>query len=828
MSQLPFLFAATADPYEMPDESNNPFQFFNSTNFSRSQNFSSHTQNPSPSQNSPPPSQNSSFDFDSSNGFTDEDFVGNHMTSQLFNLEQNKWFSFFERNPPNVSNNLPEEYFKPIHPSIHYSKIYIYSILLQIYLSHRCSYATIDSILKLLHLLLPNNSLPLTWKTIMKDIKIVGISVHQFDCCSHCNAFIFIDSEFTECPICASTKRSTLYYVQNSHFLSLMALYDSNFSEYMNWKCSKLEGTYVNKIVNTMNQELGEGDFSIFYSECHIDGIDCFKSGSYQLWPQVTKFKNIDYSSNKLSQFHFITSLFSVPTPRPVDVAILPYIFESNYRRNNSFDVFVSATKSIETLYWVGTTLHADGEAAHLLLGIDGFSSYYFCKTCPRKAINILNNPNNKRSNKRVMPYIIENERPLLRTNVYTPNEFGVKGYSVLRFQELFDPIEGIPYELLHTFYLGIIPILLKITKDKIGKQEYENIFSNSKEQFYLPNNFGRLPRNFIKFKNKLKAEEYKNILLIYALPLLGNAISNNSQIMKLWITARNLLICILEFDNMIEIENINNLSMKLYNIISEFGHKYTIPKVHMLEHLKHSFECTGSVYKNSLIHLENFNSCIRDWIHGTSNVQLQVINTAILNNVNGFLERFSPNETAAQIFLFSENKQGRAAEDCSNTSLEVEVLDKHIATPISLHMDTILQKVKNKYHVDISKYRFWKRCRINGCLLETMNYCENMKHNNSFVEFIINGNNCLGRVCYIFTVQDNSLFIILHMFQFIGQHYITHEQLYHSNRWKSIVITPSSIVNNVAVFFNDSPYEYKVTGSDEEYVEPYYSMLRF
>ncbi len=112
----------------------------------------------------------------------------------------------------------------------------------------------------------------------------------------------------------------------------------------------------------------------------------------------------------------------------------------------------------------------------------------------------MLNNSNNKRSNKRVIPYFTS--PALLRTDFITRNlKQGVNRGTILQFLKHFDMLKGIPLEYLHTFLLGIIPIILKIIKDRMGTSNFEQLFLNFAAKFKIPSNFRRFSQNIIIFK---------------------------------------------------------------------------------------------------------------------------------------------------------------------------------------------------------------------------------------------------------------------------------------------------------------------------------------
>lgn len=113
--------------------------------------------------------------------------------------------------------------------SIKHSKLFIYSILLEIFLNYRLSYNTMDSIIKFVHFLIRRIHLPTVFKTIIEHLSKVGVNLHNFKYCESCKNFIFIDNKYSHCLLCFSNQRNNMYYVQNATYISLLAQYDLEF-----------------------------------------------------------------------------------------------------------------------------------------------------------------------------------------------------------------------------------------------------------------------------------------------------------------------------------------------------------------------------------------------------------------------------------------------------------------------------------------------------------------------------------------------------------------------------------------------------------------------
>ncbi len=382
----------------------------------------------------------------------------------------------------------------------------------------------------------------------------------------------------------------------------------------------------------------------------------------------------------------------------------------------------------------------------------------------------------------------------------------------------------------MHIFLLGIVGVLMKITKHVLGEKNFNEVFDKFEHKFFIPTNFGRFPRSIKIFKKKMKAEEYKNLLLIFAVPLLGD-FTNNNQILKLWKTAKELLCNILNYKNVEDIEYIGELSSKLYKMISNYGDQFCIPKVHFLEHFKLNFSWSGSMIKNSLFTLENLNSLLKDLNHATLKVEKQIIVSTILNNIRPHFAQLIPTETTAHAVLFYSNNKSRIAYDINfgkkDSSHFILILGNECISNFS--MNEYLNKLVERYNCDIFKVKYWNRISINNCIIETAQYCKKYKHNNSFILYKPEENvEEIGRCICCFTISGSYLFCVIETFECIGEHKYTGEKLYFLKPKSKFIINPSNILRNIVVFINKNPYEYEIKGKTRVYVELYMSYIKY
>ncbi len=406
MTDLPFLFAASQSSKR-----------FSTRNRTSSQNPSFEYSFPLEEggflSNSPPTSPFSTM-YDHDHIMHDEEEFTGHMNPELFEKERKKWDKWFEAYTPIPKIQIPEQFFENIAPNISISKIYYYSILIEIFLSHRNSYACMDSFLKALHLIVKDCTLPVSFKTIISQLNSIGIHIHEFDYCSHCCKFVFID-DIEHCPLCEHTSKEKLYYIQNSDYLNLLSMYDPSFFSYCQYRPTENEGEYVSELA----QHFRDAEEYVFYCDAQIDELDLHKSGKKSIWPLASRWRNIPYEKSKLPGFNFITTLISLPSPCVNDACFIPYIMESNYRCMHPFSVYIPSEKHEVSLLWVHCLLLCDGEQSNLILDMKNHSSYAFCRICERNAENYVN-PNNIRSQKRVMKWI--DEPATIRSNFIQPN----------------------------------------------------------------------------------------------------------------------------------------------------------------------------------------------------------------------------------------------------------------------------------------------------------------------------------------------------------------------------------------------------------------------
>ena len=246
----------------------------------------------------------------------------------------------------------------------------------------------------------------------------------------------------------------------------------------------------------------------------------------------------------------------------------------------------------------------------------------------------------------------------------------GIKGRSVLLDQENFDVIHDLPAEYMHLVCLGTVKRVVNLTYN-VGKKRHvktkhkrcdPKLFNDLIVLVKVPRENSRRCRNLDP--SVYKAQEYRNLLLIFFPLVLKNLPANYVKERKLWLCLVFMIrSCVLpneEFDLVCK-ETIVNSCELFYNLFFElYGQRNCSYSIHIVS--SHLLKMRGNVplTERSAFPFESFYSEMKNLFKpGTSSPLKQII-------CNTYMKRALEHHVCTKSILYKEKSETETLENNS------------------------------------------------------------------------------------------------------------------------------------------------------------------
>ena len=238
--------------------------------------------------------------------------------------------------------------------------------------------------------------------------------------------------------------------------------------------------------------------------------------------------------------------------------------------------------------------------------------------------------------------------------------------------------IEGTAIDYMHCVLLGIVKMLLRLWFSKEHSSAPFSISNHIKEvdqrleQIKYPNDISRCPRALESNFKYYKGSELRSFLLFCGLPVLFGILPDN-YFQHFALLSESIFILLL--DSITE-EQLLHAEKMLFHFCFMmrplYGARYETANVHYLVHLVDNVRAMGPLWGHSCFHFEDKNGFLLKLLHGTQNVQFQLV-TAVpiiqkLPNLEKDIEKSS--EKAQQFY----NKLQRYNSGTNETVLQTGI----------------------------------------------------------------------------------------------------------------------------------------------------------
>ncbi|KAJ8682445.1 hypothetical protein QAD02_018237 [Eretmocerus hayati] len=306
-------------------------------------------------------------------------------------------------------------------------------------------------------------------------------------------------------------------------------------------------------------------------------------------------------------------------------------------------------TKIEHTTRVIAPEIIADKPARSELANQMHHNSRYGCETCEIRTIRCAAVLGKKR--KRIYPFLEQEARARTKNRMFkqakkaeqlfknakksTKTRINVKGLTSVSVIEMLPGLDlstcFFP-ECLHALCLGGTRTIVGVQVNTTFKGSFKGHLDYINDQLKSirpPNIVQRIPQNITNWR-RMKGHELLDWLLIYSTPILQEVLKDRQEYFQHWI----LLVISTHtlFKRQIKVDEVKQakilLNMFGRDIESLYGDRLLTYYMHQLtKHLADYVEKWGPAWANSAFPYESFNSFLASFIHGTNNVNQELVN---------------------------------------------------------------------------------------------------------------------------------------------------------------------------------------------------------
>lgn len=472
------------------------------------------------------------------------------------------------------------------------------------------------------------------------------------------------------------------------------------------------------------------------------DGIKLFRSSNYSIWPFFLCINEFPFHYRRMRQNIIMTGIWFGDDKPDINLFVKKTKDEA-LKVRNGIHVKVPGRSLPVKLYGIIMCGLCDLPAKAMALLLTLYSGYWGCNTCLQKGLRYMG--------KMVFPWQMrtvyrtdeQNEAFAKRALQTGKRVKGVIGVSELS-RVVYKSIKSTAIDPMHCIFEGHVKYLLFLwfsskfsgrifsLKDKIGIVDAYIAYLKA------PSFVKRIPRTFEKFRELLKANECKNWLLYYSLPILEKVmLPEYFECHKLLVLGISKL-----YSPNITLETTREarVALRLYQRKFQglYGKEFMVMNCHLLKHLPQNVLKFGPICIATCFWPEDLLGQYKRGIHGskdphkqlvkniTRHLSLTALKLRIMNKnstLYEFCQRFgSKYEKLKERLLFDDTYMVGAYRKIMANSLPVEVLN-------SLRpQTTITTRFYAYYRLRIGKFLFSSEAYTRH--VKTCSYCVSFESN--------------------------------------------------------------------------------------------------
>ena len=540
----------------------------------------------------------------------------------------------------------------PLYPSASITVKVMMILILAFATRHKLTNEAISDLLYLLNIVFPKSSNYCS--SLYKFKKYFDYLVTPVTFCYYCpDCVMSIDYPAEKiCVICKKAYKSVkelCYYLHMSITHQISSLFNKR--------------TFVNDILHRFKRKkLNEGHLEDIYDGSlykqhtisggilnvwnnlsltwNVDGTPIFKSSKFSLWPLYLIVNELPYHLRMLKENTLFAGLWFGEMKPNMQLFLKPLVKELSVLETSGVKVtsplypqpFVS-----KVILLAGT---CDLPAKCLVLNSVQFNGYYGCSKCLQPGITwntsarghvhvYLYNVSDPSGPKRTK---FQHSRDVKRVVNENNTVNGIKGPSWMMNLRKYDIIAGTAIDYMHCVLLGVVKSLLSLW---FGSEHHRcdfyigrsvELVDKRLKEIKPPSAISRNPRAISKHFKYFKASEYRAFLLYYSLPVLTGILP-----VQYWDHYCLLVVAISALlSESISHDQISYCSQLLNKFCAQFstlyGERYMSINLHLLLHLPDTVRELGPLWVYSCFHFEGQNGILKNLIHGTQKVDIQLI----------------------------------------------------------------------------------------------------------------------------------------------------------------------------------------------------------
>ena len=463
------------------------------------------------------------------------------------------------------------------------------------------------------------------------------------------------------------------------------------------------------------------------------DGVSIFKSAKTTLWPVYLTVLNLHPSIRTLAKNIITAGLWIGPEKPPIDHLLKPISEMLDKLCTTGIEVNLSHSHS-EILKAKLVLGIFDLPAKASVLCCKQFNGEYGCTVCLH--------PGKYLSKRRVYPALPYRERTHQQNKSFARRAIhcrkaikGIKGVSPL--EQYVDLVDCIPVDYMHCVLEGVVKRLMTLWFEPKNHSKVFYLGNVVKEIDNLmmtqtpPNDFKRSPRSIANHRKYWTANELKQWLLYYSLPILQSKLPPDYWYhYALLVTAMHILlkdtISVTELQaSEIMIKDFCAMFEKLYGQIN------CTHNIHLLTHLGKYVRLWGPLWTHSAFSFEHKNGLLKNLFHGNSDISHQII-----FNLNG--------QSMVQTLMYEiKLHDGESVVEYiykDHQKSNMELLDNHVYAVGKITLLTLSREEENALNlVENTSLQGFSRLLKDGVIYHSTAYSRHNcnKRNNTFCQFL-------------------------------------------------------------------------------------------
>lgn len=346
----------------------------------------------------------------------------------------------------------------------------------------------------------------------------------------------------------------------------------------------------------------------------------------------------------------------------------------------------------------------------------------------------------------------------------------GVKSPCWLGKLKSYNLIKGTAIDYMHSVLIGVMRLLMVLWFSTEFSRQSFSMTKNAKEidrrfQDICSPSSTRYPRSVASHRMFFKASEYRGLLIFYG-PVVFRGIIATLYYNHFLLLSEAIFILLIDS---ISFEQIDHAEKLLWNFCSQmanlYGERFETTNIHLLVHLADSVRDLGPLWTHSCFHFEDKNGYLIRLIHGTQNIQIQMVHAVrLVQSIPVISQTIKPGNAIAEYYTRMTKDESFCQEnnDLTRTKLYGASSELQLDT---FHLSTL---EKHAGHCTDSKtVRIFHRAQVKRKYLTSKHFAKGNRRNNFSVVFSSEGQRKYGQIEFLFTSEHSCIkWALVHEFK--------------------------------------------------------------